>query len=105
EQGHVKRRKARHEAPERLEDRSQFLRLALGQHIAETWLSAQLLDRFGLNTLADQRLHNMQQRARKIRASCKAIFPEIGAGKIMGSLRTGLNPGPVRADVIHRINK
>src|SRR5262245_66512242 len=34
----------------------------------------------------------MQQRARKIRASCKAIFLEIGAGKIMGSLGTGLNP-------------
>src|SRR5262249_52320990 len=53
EQGHIKCRKARHEAPGHLEDRPQFLRLALRQHIAETWLSSQLLDRIGLNALAE----------------------------------------------------
>src|SRR5262249_34517850 len=53
EQGQVKDRKTRHEAPERLENRPQFLRLALGQHIAETWLSAQLSGPIGLNILAE----------------------------------------------------
>src|SRR4030095_2485426 len=50
------------------------------------------------------RLHNMQQRACKIRVAGKVVFPDIGTGKTMGSLRSDLDLEPGRRDVIHRQN-